>query len=245
MESKEELFEQIETYLAGRMPDREKIDFEAQMEEDPELTREVQLHADLARGLNEPDMEQLRATIQKVIRSQGRPTIPFIRQYHRHLIAACIILILGVIAMVQFTHQPTPQQLFAQYFEPYPDVLTSRDDTDLEPRLLEAMALYNRQEYDLASPLFEQIVEAGNATELVYLYYGVNELARGEGERALELLNSAESHTILEYDFKWYLVLTQLKMGNEEQAKAELTGLTKTKFKYSGKAQKLLDQLTK
>ena len=216
MDSKEELYEQIEAYLAGRMPDQEKIEFESLMGEDPELAREVRLHDDLARGLNVPDVEQLRATMRKVISKQGeQPMIPFIRRYHRHLIAACIILILGVIAIVQFTYKPTPQQLFAQYFEPYPDVLTSRDDTDIEPRLLEAMAHYNRQEFDAASPLFEVVVQSGRATALVYLYYGVNELARGDGEKALELLNEKKSQTILQYDFKWYLILAQIKMGNE------------------------------
>ncbi len=244
MESREALFEQIEAYLAGQMLEPDRLAFEARIAQDLKFANEVRLHADLARGLNEPDIDKLRASIQKVLRRDDQPTVPWIREYRRHLVAACITLIVAVIAIVQFTNKPTSQQLFTRYFEPYPDVLTSRDAADLGPKLLEAMALYNRQEYEEASVLFEQVVEAGNVSDLVFLYYGVNELARGDGETANHSLNQVGS-SILEHDVGWYQVLAQLKMGNEEKAKRELRGLLEAEFKYSTKAGELLEQLTR
>ncbi len=75
MDSKERLFDKIEDYLRGRLSDEEARAFEQQMDADPELAEQVELHRFEEMGMEFLLEEELRKKMQ-AWKSEGRQPGP-------------------------------------------------------------------------------------------------------------------------------------------------------------------------
>lgn len=64
--NKEALYEKIEAYLNGALPAAEKLAFEAEIEANPELAQEVELHREITHSLGDSEKIAFRKTIQSI-----------------------------------------------------------------------------------------------------------------------------------------------------------------------------------
>ena len=108
-------------------------------------------------------------------------------------------------------------QLFAAYFKPHPDVLTSRGAN--ESLLNEAMVAYESANYQRAESLFEQVLDEGESVE-VRFYLAQTYLATGEYEPARQLLVALQrtDRFSLKEASQWYLALAYLGQDDLESA---------------------------
>jgi len=160
-------------------------------------------------------------------------------------IAAIIVLLISVAAVIYFTTQTKAdhQKLFAEYFKPYPNVITTKG---LNEELLSAgMFYYDMEKYDSAIIFYTKMLENNPQNKEVLFYKGICFLAMNKPDEAIESLNKVVSDEMAPYRNSgyWYLALAYLKAGNNQRSKEILSVIAEEESSHSKKAIKLLTQI--
>jgi hypothetical protein len=192
--------------------------------------------------------EQITVLENQKLRKDVKEMIPQIpKSNHRRIIFLFVAAILVVILILIFNRFVTPredvQQLYAQYYQPYEMLLTSRGDAEEQIALQEAIAAYQRQDYEKASRHFSAI-QSGDLA-LIKLYKGICALERHQHDIAITLFSELQQDDRIRQQADWYLSLTYLKMENKEMAKILLTKMADSDHYFSKDATALLRQLDK
>ncbi len=131
-------------------------------------------------------------------------------------IAAAILILMG---MFWWWNMQTPnsEDLFAQYFEPYPNVvapIVKSDATEMTDEE-KAFQTYEKRNYSQAIPLLEELnTPEGN------FYLGLAQLAQGNTSAAISTLqpiSKQPSHRFYQAS-QWYLAMAYFKDKDAEQA---------------------------
>lgn len=162
-------------------------------------------------------------------------------------LAAALALLLGIGWLLTHKSSPDLQELYAQNFEPYPNVVmpavrNSEDTTD--PELREAFQFYDSRNYEAAAIAFRHIFESTNSDD-AFFYYSISLMSSGHTEPAVALLENypwqqAEKYRTLS---RWYAAMGHLKLEHQEAAVAHLKAVAQAGKPLSEKAESLLKQL--
>ncbi|OQX80858.1 MAG: hypothetical protein B6D61_01420 [Bacteroidetes bacterium 4484_249] len=216
-----------------------------------ELADELKEHVDQCPGCKKQILE-LYGNLKEIEKhnlipdtsSDNSKVIPINKKFV-YGIAAFIIILLSVAAIVYFTNgtKPDNQQLFAEYFEPYPDVITTKGIN--EDLLSAGMYYYNIAKYDSAVMFYDKILENGTQKPEVLFYKGICFLALGKEEDAILNLSKVVSDNNNPYNkpATWYLALVYLKMGESKNAKRILSNIINSNTVYDKKASAILHKL--
>lgn len=204
---------------------------------------------DLGDFLNDMDAEIERRSGESanVSRKKTAKVIPMWRWFAAAVSVAALLLFL-------FFWQNRPidnQQLFSQYFEPFPNAVVDirRDNPNATNELTQAFVYYEKGDYEKANLAFEKLLndkmgEYAGRSDL-YFYNGIALLKRGRGEAAeTQLLKVAasEKKEILEAQ-QWYLALAALQQGNMDYVKKNLQKIVASDSFFKRKAAKLLSEV--
>ena len=133
-------------------------------------------------------------------------------------VAAIIIALLAVGAIILFSTKAKvdSQQLFAEYFKPYPNVITTKG---MNEELLSAgMYYYDMAKYDSALLFYNKILETKPERQDVLFYKGICLLATDKPETAMASLIKVADTSPYKSQSEWYLALAYLKSGNRLKA---------------------------
>ncbi|MEO1514648.1 MAG: tetratricopeptide repeat protein [Bacteroidota bacterium] len=131
---------------------------------------------------------------------------------------ALLLIILAVITWALWPQPKAHEQLFAKYFEA-PPVERSNSRSPIAALQQKADAAYQTGQYAAAIPLYDQLYrEYGDSLSLYYL--GMAQMANGNGEAAVESLNTvAELPEDIRYrQLQFYLALAHLQEGDRKAA---------------------------
>ena len=127
-----------------------------------------------------------------------------------------------------------PDQIFAQYFEPYANIFDQKGKSDTSNKDIDsAMDAYSNHQYSESIRLFEKYFKENSAkTSLSSFYYGIALLANGEHKKSLTILqelnqNKSAQTIISQTPLHWYLALAYLKSNNISEAKPLLEAVAK------------------
>jgi len=155
--------------------------------------------------------------------------------------AAIILLVWGIFALLP---APAPQELYAVYFQPYPDLLTTMSVTTENQQ--PALTFYNQGDYETAAKKFEEILQQSPQDDLIRLYLGVSQLQAGHPQQAIhtfEELMALGSSAYTE-PAQWYKALAYLKAGQLDLCRQSLEEISHDPgHDYHQKAKKLLRAL--
>lgn len=235
----------VDRYLDGTMVGTEKADFEQQMQADETLAAEVQLQKDT----NEVVMlygkkQAIRQKIEAIAKEQKTqtPSRSVVRTL-RPVLAVAAMLTLFFIGYFLLPSSPTNEQLFADNFAPYQDVLTAKNDTFN----LQAMAMkaYNDKQYGAATNSLKKLYQTDPENTAYQLYLGISLLG---DDKPIEAIHYLEKVSKSQSDFsdqaEWYLALAHLANKDSSLAKAVLTHIAKSDIHDRKKeAKKLLEEL--
>ena len=258
---REQLYEQIESYLSGDMDGKASRAFEARLEADPELKRQVELHREIAAALADREEIRLENTLREIAngtlgpanaQTEPEPKPPpnlFARfPVARYLAAAGIALLVGVgiwWAISSVLSTPSSQHLYLAYYEPYPAPSYLRDDPgqDLNPRD-QAFQTYMKGDYEQATQLFTKLLETGEDLQVRFLL-GVSELENGNTEKARNHFWKVieDGKNLYVTQARWYTALAYLKEEQPGSAEPILEDLAREKGKYADLASKLLSEM--
>lgn len=197
---------------------------------------------------------------EKTITKGHHPYLIEKKVYSRQLlrIAALFAGLIGLTFVIYylFTLQQNYEDLFAQNFEPYIDIITERGDMKTNEGLNKVISeYYNKKEYNTANTLFSKLYQSDKSNDSIAFYYANSSLAVGDYNKAIELFKMIieDSKSIFYEQSMWYLALSYLKgsASNEGKKQSEMLFNTKKtlnkvieiKSPYQSRARDLIKEL--
>lgn len=232
----------IEKFIQNRLSTEEMSVFIELLEKDKSLNKEVKLQVSLKKVVEKNDDSNFRNLISDIESKTVKPKQKY--AYVKWLVAASIILVLGLSYFLTLEKNATGQDLFADYFEPYRNIIQPvQRSSDLEQNEKEiAFMAYDHGDYEKAQLLFSSLYTTTD--ESYYLFYKANALLKLErADEAIPLLlEYNKTNDTLKEKSNWYLALAYLKLNDRPNAKKSLkTVVSDGKFKTK-EAKKLLKQ---
>lgn len=245
-----EKIELVERYLMGQMSDAEKISFSKKLEDDASLKQLFEEMKTTIGIINSIGREELIMKIKQwdnelgtyasIEKAQSR------KQALPYLLGIAATVILFVMAAILFSvHKQTDNiQLFAEYFEPYPDISGSAERGSKEADIwTSAMKKYNANSYNEALQAFD-MMEEDPEEHLLHFYKANAYLATQQPDMARTSLEKIKGKIPpLNDQIEWYLALTHLQENNYEHAALALESIKDSNSSYQRKARKLHKQL--
>ncbi len=175
----------------------------------------------------------------------GFPVAEIINRYKIAIAAAVSLVVVAWFALNPFGTLSGPE-LFAEHFEPYPNVIgmtRGADQQQVDQRTAAYMA-YDQGDYAQAVEVFGKILPESDDQTLDLFYLGNAYLAIGNNEKAVAAFKEVvEAQTGLTINAKWYLGLSYLNSGELESAKEVFGELAELGKDYSEDAEEILDNL--
>jgi hypothetical protein len=233
--------EYIEKFIKGELSENEEKAFRAHLENDEKLRQETAFLIDLRKGIEQHFNLQLKQKLQqeeKLIASRPK-NLAWIG------IAASFILI----SMLSYflMNRTDYAAVYAENFQPYPNVLYPSERSAAPMNEMEAFAYYESGNYENAIESFIYLLEnTSENREFIELYLGVSYLANLEAEKSIEILSSVVNSTAPEnvkLPARWYLALAYLQQKKPEDAEPVLKILANGSSSYAARAKAVLDQL--
>jgi tetratricopeptide (TPR) repeat protein len=247
MENRLTDMEWIERYLEKSLNTEEKKWIEQRLAEEPDLKLQYQEHTQLIEGIRYAHLHdklmQLR-TLEKKLPSLEKSPKGLHLVFNWKTLAAAATVSLLISGYLLVNRPANPEDLFAQYFETYPNVFepTVRG-SEVENERRDAFNAYDRGDYKTAVILFERILKQKEEPGVLILLGNAN-LVLGNVEAAQSnFLTLIKNFDELDGQAKWFLGLSYLKQGNTEKARLILQELGDPQFTYSKKAKELLNDV--
>jgi hypothetical protein len=246
MSKQQEHIELIEAYLAGELQGEKLQSFEDQLSNDTELAQEVALHQELQAALADQETIDLENSLleirQELDEETEKATVVPLRSSSRWLIAASILVLIAAAAYLLWPGQE--QNLYADFFEPYPNYLTTRTDNQ-NTTLGAAINAYQNQDYTTALGHFQELLAEDDERTDIRFYMGICQSELDQAEAALSSFEEVITQSDNTYagPAKWYKALTHLKINQPEQAKSLLNQIISSNGDFSTEARDLLNEI--
>ena len=210
----------IRKYWHNQLSEQEKLAFEAEMKADAELAQEVQHFRDLQRAIEAHDRQTLKEQLATLPVNRPRPKLwPWAA-------AAAVLLLLVMAWFYRVSATTTPEQLFATYYEPYPNVVHPivRQQNTADSLTL-AFSAYEQGNYPEAAQRLEELL-AIDDQPIWRFYLAQSQLSLGQYEAAKAQLRRLPATSFrFRAQALWYQALLSLQEGNTVAAKDFLTEL--------------------
>ncbi|MBD0255047.1 MAG: tetratricopeptide repeat protein [Cytophagales bacterium] len=242
--------QEIEDFLASRLPAAESARFREKMSTDAFLAREVDMFRDLVEGVSRQGRHEVKARLQQLeatLRAAEEPTLPSPSLVKpRPLLwwgEVAAVFLLGVCAYAWLSRASHAGKLFTQFYEPYPNAVAAVErGAAVQGEEEVAFGLYENGQYAAALPRLQRMLRGnGHAAGLLF-YAGIASIELGQYPQAQAYLQQAlrlPAHAFTP-PATWYLALVHLRQEQMEQAVALLEGLATGTGFYGEKARALL-----
>lgn len=221
----EEILSQFERYESSTMSQEERVAFEERLRQEEDFRNSFEDFRQMQSGIKAFGYQQFAAQLQSWDEEHDTDadeqvrTLSFSRWYY--WAAAVAVIMVATISWWQLSPGQN-EQLYTAYFQPYPDVLTSRGEN--ENALNTAMIAYESGEYSEAITLFRQLLEGNGSTEAqgneLRFYLAQAYLSTESYDLAQQLLEDLQNvdQFGLKEASQWYLALAYLKQGDSDTA---------------------------
>lgn len=249
MEHKRKDYELIGKYLLGELNETERHIFEERRQEKT-FQQAISVERDVFRAIEIEGDRTLKSMLQEeerrfaVTPPMENGKIRNLRGRWLGLIAAAAVLLAAVYVGVQWLDNPSPEELFAQHFQPLESTAGIRG----KDAGLEGYAFSNYQDGNYAEAIQQFDILLTQEYRPGLEFYKANALlASDRAAEALPIFQKLEQQPDIDFatDNTWCLALTLLKLGRLEEAKEKLqTVVTKSGKMYKKEeAVKLLKSL--
>ena len=216
--------EYIDDYLNNRLSEKERLEFEQELQSNEALSKELKLQKRLGALLEASERIDLRDRVAEVNNS-----IKPKRKYLLLKVAA--ILIVALLSSYYFIHSRyTDSALALNYDTVYPDLVTTMGTED--QAVQQVMDLYNTGDFEeCAGALKELRLDRG--VDGLEIYEVVSLRKSQKIEEAIQLaIRMINQQNEQEAAFEWQLVLCYLSGENGEKAKQQLDHFLQQNYAY-------------
>lgn len=246
MSYSKEILSQFDRYSTGQMSESEKQTFEASLKDDLALQKSFDEFLHLKDGLVEFGYSQMSDQIagweSEISSLEGGKVISLKRWY---MIAATIsVILVAAISWWRLSPPESAENLYISYYEPYPDILTSRGSG--EKLLNEGLYSYESGDYKESIGYLKNYLVTNKEHKEVLFYLGQAYLANDEPVNALRIFKDLEQENkfTLKEANQWYLALTHLKLKDTSSVNETLQQIIgDTNHAYRERSEKLIKKL--
>lgn len=138
------------------------------------------------------------------------------------------------------------EELCAEFFEPYPDMISDRTRTHLNATYVDGMVQYAAGNYEAARDSINRFLKIQRADRTGYIYLASAYLALGDPDKAELQLDHLGRANLLHYDdqIEWYRVVCWVCGGQLERARGAAQRIADgSAHTYRSEAKKLLKRL--
>ncbi len=222
-EISQELFETIEGYLNGSLPNSERLDFEILLKDDPALQQKVADIKNLLSGLETAVLKEKMNAFHEDF-SQSLKITPTQqkkkprKQWYYYIGVAASITLLAVLYFGSLQNN-LAEKLFETHFQPDPGLPTTMGSTN-DFSFYEAMVHYKKGDFKLAIAKWETLSQTTKGDTLTY-FIGVAHLANANENLAIKYLKplSQKPSNPFAQETDYYLGLAYLKSNDISNAK--------------------------
>ncbi|NOQ28131.1 MAG: hypothetical protein GQ564_22440 [Bacteroidales bacterium] len=256
----------IERYLNNEMDFGERCEIEELIKIDSRLSEHFELKKDVNKFLETALKEKINNIHAKLYDTDHdnesgkiedevstKDTAPVIELKHnvmrigKWVAAASIIFMIGFGGRNMYLNNTgsLENKLYNKYYEPLKNGNYHYDNSAM---LIEAKKLYSNKEYGMALMLLEEYPNSLSLESEKTLYEGLTLMELERYNEAIEKLEQVQKNKIykpVQSTNNWYLSLCYLKIGNNEQAIAQLEKITNNNSYFYKEAKELLKKLKK
>jgi hypothetical protein len=215
----EDHFLEFDEYIQGEMNAADKLTFEQQLKDQPDLAiafetyKELHLHLENKfRQTNELKAfkQNLKAVSKDHFKKEKPKVITFKPWYYA--VAASVAVLVGLFFLNQ-----NSDPVFEDYNQPETAFFTERGEANNNLKL--AQYAFNAKEYKTAIPIFETILKTDKSAEIQY-FYGVSLLEVNKLPEAESVFTALKSgNSIYKSKAIWSLALSKLKQKDYKSCK--------------------------
>lgn len=164
-----------------------------------------------------------------------------LQQYWKPLAAAAACIFIIVVSFIFLNRPDDPAELYANYFEPYPNIFepTVRGDNTISKRSM-AFQAYDANDYQKAASLFQELLAEKKEPGMLLLLGNANLILNNTKEARNNFITLINEYDEYDVQGKWYLGLSYLKEGDVKRAQLIMRELSNSEYSYAGKAKELL-----
>jgi len=239
----------IHRYLMGEMDAQSEKEFERKLNEDDELKKEYELQKEIKSAVQEDDIMELREQLEDLGHSEKSKRKIHLNRSDILSIAASITLFIGVGLLMLFHNQRTyPDDLYASYFEPYPNIYSQRSvggNSSPGETKKKAFLAYEQENWRESKSYFNELLEK-NPDNVEYTFYlGVLNLKLDNPDKAIEQFQTIlqKNDPLFKGQTTWYIALGYLRKSNIDKSAYFLNKIIREDMANKGKASELIKKL--
>nr|WP_321234585.1 hypothetical protein [uncultured Psychroserpens sp.] len=232
--------ELIAQYFTQKLSQEAQKEFDHLMATDAEFAKDVTFQKNLKTIIEKEERNTVKQQLQGF---EAEEHSGF--NYKNWLIAATIVILLGLSSFWYFNNTIDTEKLYVENFEPYRNVVQpivrGEAKTDLKTK---AFTAYEIKNYTEALRYFDELLKE-NPDETIAFYKANVLMKLDKTEEAVAIFKTnLKTSDSLDAKNNWYLALAFLKNENIENAKDQLSHLIKSESTFKkDEAKKLLKKL--
>ncbi|QHI35665.1 hypothetical protein IMCC3317_10110 [Kordia antarctica] len=223
----------IQKYLSGTLSKEENLSFTELLENDVDFAEKVAEHTNIQKAIQATEREELKTYLQSLESKNTKKSNPIFNK--KWLAIAAIFLMLISVTYYQFSLDKDTNELYATYFEPYPNALYPITRGQNKGEKAQLFAAYEIGDYITAKKGFQNMLNSNYDADIQF-YYTMSLLNLGDIETAHKNLQVLKKETTLfTPQLYWYSALIALKKGEKDQVRIQLDSLENLKSGYKMK----------
>lgn len=252
METNEQIFDQVERYLAGEMSEQEKSAFEQRRKDEAEFGEEVLRHLQARAAIREAGRKQLKQSFEHIYQQEmanqpEQKRSRFVSMMMAWRIAAAIVFLVVAAGLLwQLFNSATPQELYAEHIS-FPSVPEVRGKAQKDSLAWErAIQAYKKKDFQQSVELLEPFSTSDTFSyrSFASFYQGLAYLQIEQPQEAIQRFQQVERPGLYTEQVDWYIALAYLQAGDEEGARTALQKILDQQGHYKAKeAEKVLGGL--
>lgn len=229
----------IEKYFSHQLSDAEFNQLKKWIEEDELFKNEFYQQLEIQKTISEANHSEIKERLKKL---SNKP-----KNKNKWYLYAASVTILMILGLLFYKPQHELQEIYAENFEVYPNVINIATRSGLENKndASEAFQYYEKELYHEAVLAFDQAYK--NQPEDYLLFYkGVSLLAQHKTNEGIKVLHSYDwekNQSEFAEAANWYLGLAYLKQEQLSLAKLHLQKVMASENHLQIQAQNLLKEL--
>ncbi|HYW96406.1 MAG TPA: tetratricopeptide repeat protein [Bacteroidales bacterium] len=247
----------IQKYLDGSLSESENKKFRKDLDMDPELRGEYQLHLLIDQTLEHHVEMRFRRKLNEVHQSQYRKDDRHIAHKPKeaqssrtsfrkslYFVLPAAVIFPAIFLFFSSKEVPTADEIFATYFTPYHQDLISRSyhKNDSANALIEGIYYYQKALYSQSKLRLSNYIEADSSNVTALFYLGLSQMAMSDFNDAVMNFNLVLNRGFNYYreHCQWYLGLCYLKLDQVPEARRNFQSLQQHNSVYAERATLIL-----
>ncbi|HET6557447.1 MAG TPA: hypothetical protein VFG54_09050 [Prolixibacteraceae bacterium] len=243
--------EEMDGYINNTLSEDQMAMFENELVHNKDLYAELELMKDIDRSLHENDIMQLRSNLKNITSENihDRKTEQSItgRFWHKKMaisvVAASLILLLGLSALIRYTSEAN---VYQEFYARYETTGVSRSAESVpDQTFTQALQKYNKQDYQSALNLLQEVVSKDPGNIASHFYSGISLQELGKYNNAIkeyEIVVVDKDNLFME-QAEWYIGLCYLQTKEDRKAIKQFKKIANGNGFYQEKAVAILRKM--